>query len=179
MASAIESEIKLRMPGPSEARDLVGKLGARPSRARHFEDNLLFDDAAGSLTGSGQTLRLREAEGRAILTFKGARIEGTGVKSRPEVEVVVADAAAARQVLEGLGYRKVFRYQKYREVFRFRDAEVVVDELPIGTFLEIEGPVPTIVAAAEALGFGPADYVYESYPALIAAGGSGGDMVFP
>jgi adenylate cyclase, class 2 len=179
LSSTIESEVKLRMPGPSEARALVQRIGATPSRPRHFEDNVVFDDAAGSLTGSGRTLRLREAEGRAILTLKGARIEGTGVKSRPEDEVVVADAAAATRILEGLGYRKVFRYQKYREAFRFRDAEIVVDELPIGTFVEIEGPVATIHAAAEALGFGPDDYVYESYPALIAAGGRGGDMVFP
>ncbi len=54
-----------------------------------------------------------------------------------------------------------------------------MDEMPIGTFVEIEGPVATIHAAAQALGFGPDDYVYESYPALIAAGGWGGDMVFP
>ena len=103
------------------------------------------------------------------------------MKSRPEDEVVVADAAAATRILEALGYRKVFRYQKYREVFRFRDAEIVVDEMPIGTFVEIEGPVATIHAAAQALGFGPDDYVYESYPALalIAAGGRRGDMVFP
>lgn len=179
MATAIESEVKLRMPGPAEARALVVGIGAAPARPRHFEDNLLFDDASGSLTGSGRTLRLREAEGQAILTFKGARIEGTGVKSRPEIEVVVADGAAATRILEALGYRRVFRYQKYREAFRFRDAEIVVDEMPIGTFVEIEGPAPTIHAAAEALGFGPDDYVYESYPALIASGGRGGDMVFP
>ena len=71
------------------------------------------------------------------------------MKSRPEIEVVVADADAAQPVLEALGYRKVFRYQKYREAFRWRDAEIVVDETPIGTFLEIEGPVATIHAAAD------------------------------
>ena len=167
------------MPGPAEARALVGGIGATPARPRHLEENILFDDAAGSLAGSGRTLRLREAEGRVILTFKGPRIEGTGVKSRPETEVVVGDLAAATRILEGLGYRRVFRYQKYREVFRFRDGEIVVDEMPIGTFVEIEGPVATIHAAAAALGFGPDDYVYESYPALIEAIAGGRDMVFP
>jgi hypothetical protein len=56
--------------------------------------------------------------------------------------------------------------------------EIVVDETPIGTFLEIEGPVAAIHEAARALGRGPADYVGASYVALFAAAGGTGDMVF-
>lgn len=166
------------MPGPSEARALVGRIGAVPSRPRHFEDNVLFDDAASSLAASGRALRLRRTDADAIVTYKGPRVTGAGVKSRPEIEVTVGDADAAQQVLEALGYRKVFRYQKYRQAFRWRDVEIVVDETPIGTFLEVEGPIETIHAAATALGRGPADYVQESYPALFLASGRSGDMVF-
>lgn len=166
------------MPGPSEARALVGGLGATPSRPRHFEDNVLFDDARSSLQASGRALRLRRTDAGAIVTYKGPRVAGAGVKSRPEIEVAVGDGDAAQQVLEALGYRKVFRYQKYREAFRWRDAEIVVDETPIGTFLEVEGPIETIHAAAAALGRGPADYVDESYAALFVASGRIGDMVF-
>lgn len=166
------------MAGPSEARALVGGIGATPSRPRHFEDNVLFDDAASSLQASGRALRLRRTDAAAIVTYKGPRVVGAGVKSRPEIEVAVGDADAAQQVLEALGYRKVFRYQKYREAFRWRDAEIVVDETPIGTFLEVEGPIGTIHAAAAALGRGPADYVDESYAGLFVASGRSGDMVF-
>ena len=166
------------MPGPSEARALVERIGATPSRPRHFEDNVLFDDAASSLAASGRALRLRRTDAAAIVTYKGPRVTGTGVKSRPEIEVTVGDADAAQQVLEALGYRKAFRYQKYRQAFRWRDAEVVVDETPIGTFLEVEGPIETIHAAAAALGRGPADYIEESYAALFFASGRSGDMVF-
>jgi adenylate cyclase class 2 len=178
LPSPIESEVKLRMPGPSEARALVETIGATPSRPRHFEDNVLFDDAASSLAASGRALRLRRTDAAAIVTYKGPRVEGAGVKSRPEIEVTVDDADIAQQVLEALGYRKVFRYQKYREAFRWRDAEIVVDETPIGTFLEVEGPIETIHAAAAALGRGPADYVDESYGVLFLASGRSGDMVF-
>ena len=166
------------MPGPSEARALVGGIGATPSRPRHFEDNVLFDDARSSLQASGRALRLRRTDASAIVTYKGPRVAGTGVKSRPEIEVTVDDADIAQQVLEALGYRKVFRYQKYREAFRWRDAEIVVDETPIGTFLEVEGPIETIHAAAAALGRGRADYIQESYGALFLASGRSGDMVF-
>ena len=71
-----------------------------------------------------------------------------------------------------------FRYQKFREVWEWKDAEIDVDETPLGTFLEIEGPTETIQEAARVLGVGPEDYVLESYPALFRAAGGRGDMVF-
>jgi adenylate cyclase class 2 len=166
------------MPGPSEARALVEGIGATPCRPRHFEDNVLFDDAESSLSTSGRALRLRRTDALAVVTYKGPRLPGAGVKSRPEIEFTVGDADAAGQVLEALGYRKAFRYQKYRQTYRWKDAEIVVDETPIGTFLEVEGPIETIHAAAAALGRTPADYVDESYAALFLATGRGGDMVF-
>jgi adenylate cyclase class 2 len=101
------------------------------------------------------------------------------VKSRREDEVTVSPGDALDAILRGLGLVPVFRYQKYREARRWRDAEIVIDETPIGTFLEIEGPVETIHAAAAALGRSPEDFVLESYPALFAAAGGRGDMVFP
>jgi adenylate cyclase class 2 len=166
------------MPGAAEARAAVLRIGAAPSRPRHLEDNVLYDDASRSLKATGRTLRLRRAAGQAIVTFKGPRIPGTGVKSRAEIELLVPDGDAAERMFLGLGYEKVFRYQKYREAFRWRDAEIVVDEFPIGTFVEIEGPVESIHAAAAALGRGPADYVDEGYVEILAASGRGGDMLF-
>ena len=166
------------MAGPAEARADVLRIGAQPSRARHLEDNVLYDDPARSLKASGRTLRLRRAAGEAIVTFKGPRIAGTGVKSRVEIEFTVEDGDAADRMFRGLGYEKVFRYQKYREAFRWRDAEIVVDETPIGTFLEIEGAVETIHAAASAMGRSPADYVDEGYVELLTASGRTGDMLF-
>ena len=96
----------------------------------------------------------------------------------PEIEVDVDDGDGFEAILAGLGYVRVFRYQKYRETFRWRDVEIVVDETPIGTFVEIEGPVATIHEAARALGREPRDYIADSYAALFAAAGGTGDMVF-
>jgi adenylate cyclase, class 2 len=179
VGSPVETEIKLRVEGPEAARRALASLGADRSRARHFEDNTLYDEAGSSLYASGRALRLRRADGRAIVTYKGPKEErADGVKSRPEIELEVADAEAFDAILSALGYRKVFRYQKYREAYRWRDAEIVVDETPIGTFLEIEGPVETIHEAARALGRGPADYIGDSYASLFFASGGRGDMVF-
>ena len=181
MAGPVESEIKLRMPGPGPAREAVARLGATLVRPRHFEDNVLLDDAAGTVAESGRALRLRRTDAGAVLTFKGRRTDREGVKSREEIEASLpaAEADALLDILRRVGFAPVFRYQKYRETWRHGDVEIVVDETPIGTFLEIEGSLPGIHAAAAALGRGPSDYVTESYAALFLASGGTGDMVFP
>jgi adenylate cyclase class 2 len=112
------------------------------------------------------------------LTFKGPRRVDAGLRSREELETTVGDAEAAQLVLERLGFRPGFRYQKFRETYRWDGQEIVLDETPIGAFLEIEGDPDGIHAAARALGYAPADYVTESYAALFFAGGGRGDMVF-
>ena len=124
-------------------------------------------------------LRLRETPHGGVLTFKGPREIESGVKSREERETSVADPGEARAILERLGYRPLFRYQKYRESWTHRGQEIEVDETPIGDFLEIEGDAEGIRAVAAELGFSPPDFLAESYVGLFFAGGGRGDMVFP
>ncbi len=178
MPGAVESEIKLRVGRLDEACGALARLGAERVRARHLEDNVLFDDASGSLAGAGCLLRVRRTPKGGLLTYKGPRRDREGVKTRREVETTVGDADALQAIVEALGFRRVFRYQKYREVYRWNDVEIVVDDTPIGSFLEIEGTLPGIHEAAAALGYAPADYIRDSYVALFAAAGGQGDMVF-
>lgn len=176
---SVESEVKLRVRDPESARQLVRRLGAKLERGRHFEDNLLFDDALGTLRAAGSLLRIRRTGDVGVLAFKGPRDIVEGIKSRREVEAALPDPDALEAVLRALGYRSTFRYQKYREVYRWKGVEIVVDETPVGTFLEIEGAVDDVHRAAAALGYGPADYVADSYATLFFASGGSGDMVFP
>jgi adenylate cyclase class 2 len=173
-----ESEIKLRVAGPDVARASLERLGATLERPRHFEDNVLFDDRGRSLAARGHVLRIRRVDGRGTLTFKGARRIVEGIKSREELELDVVDPEALRAIVEALGFAPVFRYQKYRETYAWRETEIVVDETPVGTFLEIEGSLEAVHRAASDLGFGPKDYVTDSYAGLFAAAGGTGDMVF-
>jgi adenylate cyclase class 2 len=173
-----EIEVKLRVADVAAVRASLRQLGAQLARPRHFEDNELFDDAAGSLRAGGTVLRLRRTESGGVLTFKGPRETEGGLKSREERETAVDEPAAVHAILSRLGYRPVFRYQKYRESWSWRGQEIEVDETPIGTFLEIEGDPEGIHAVAKELGFGPPDYLAESYVGLFFAGGGEGDMVF-
>jgi adenylate cyclase class 2 len=179
VAPKVEKEIKLRIAGPEEARQAVRRAGARLVQPRCFEDNLLLDDRRASLRSRGEALRLRRTPDGSLLTFKGPRQETGAIKSRPEVEVVVGDADLMLQILAALGFEPMFRYQKYRETWVSEGAEVVIDETPVGTFLEIEGTPQAIHRTAAALGFARRDYITESYAGLFLAAGGRGDMVFP
>jgi adenylate cyclase class 2 len=178
LAGQVEREIKLRTEGAEAARDALVRLRARLVRARHFEDNVLLDDEAGRLRAAGQLLRIRRTPDGGRLTYKGPRVDSGEVKAREEIEVTVGEPDILQSLLAGLGLRPVFRYQKYRETYAWEGVEIVVDETPVGTFLEIEGPVESIHAAAAALGYRRADYVTDSYAGLFFAAGGTGDMVF-
>jgi adenylate cyclase, class 2 len=179
MNEPIENEIKLKVADRAATRAKLEAIGATLARARHFEDNLLYDDRQHSLRARGVVLRLRHNDQGACLTVKGPKREVQGVKARTEAEVTVSDGATAETILRLLGYEPVFRYQKYREVWHWQEAEVVVDDTPVGTYLEIEGPLPEIHAAASALGHTPDDYLLDSYAALFVMAGGSGDMIFP
>src|SRR5437016_10998091 len=83
-------------------------------------------------------LRVRLECGKTLLTFKGP-VEASDMKVREELETIVGDGLLLLRVLEELGFRVWFRYQKYREEFAHECVTVALDETPVGTFVEIEG----------------------------------------
>jgi adenylate cyclase class 2 len=178
LSAAIETEVKLKVPSAEAAREALARIGASRKRGRHLEDNVLFDFAGGPLRTRGHVLRLRSTPEGAILTFKGPYRVEAGLKSREEVEAASAEGEALRIILDRLGLVPMFRYQKYREAFSWKGQEIVVDETPIGVYIEIEGDGAGIREAAAALGFGSGDYITDSYAALFRAAGGTGDMLF-
>lgn len=175
----VETEVKLRVADPEAARESLARIGAIPVRARQLEDNVLLDDEAGRLRKAGCLLRIRRTPDETTITFKGPRLDDEAVKSREEIESGIADPDAAHAIFACLGFVPVFRYQKYRETFVWKDVEIVLDETPIGVFLEIEGGKDAIHAAAAALGCDPREFITTSYGALFYAAGGQGDMTFP
>ena len=176
----IETEIKLPVEddGLKKIRRSLKRLGFRLSRRRVHEDNYLFDFADRRLRRRGRLLRLRFVGGKSLLTFKGPAGKGPAggkgpYKTRTELEFAVRDGKAFRQVIEIIGLNVSFRYEKYRTTFseegsgkRHSGAVAVLDETPIGNFLELEGPPRWIDRVAQGLGYRKKDYISASYATL-------------
>ena len=162
--NGLETEIKVRVHSARYATSLLTANGFAVRTPRHFEENLLFDSSSLQLRNAGQALRLRRTGEHSVLTFKGPQREGPH-KSREEIEFGISDFDSAHTVLERLGFEPKFRYEKFRtEYHRLGDPGVVLlDETPIGDFVEIEGPGPWIDSTASKLGFKKSSYVLDSY----------------
>jgi len=171
----------------------IGARLAAPASARVHEENVIFDTPQGGLAKHGQLLRIRTetpearrksktngSKRRIVLTFKQplAHPESEGTQSahrgfykvRDEIEMEATDAGTLTKIFEGLGMRGWFRYEKYRKTFRMPASKawakgllIELDETPIGTFVELEGPAPAIDRVAEELGYSKHDYVLKNY----------------
>ncbi len=161
----LEREIKLHVASAEDARARVSTLGATPLRGRRLQEDCLLDDDDGTLRDRRSVLRVRNEGGKSLLTFKGP-VQPGPMKLREERETIVSDGETLVSILEELGLRIWFRYEKYREEFAADDALIAIDETPVGVFIEIEGSEAAIHRAAAALGFTPADYITHSYRSL-------------
>ena len=207
---AQETEIKLRVRDLQVFRRALRRLGALSGSSRVkrvHEWNELFDTPGSELKRRGELLRIRtESAGnpsgrrsgtqtqRTILTLKrparGKPSSRSRYKVKEEMEAELSDARVLADVFESLGMRVWFRYEKFRTTFRLpaslrwaRDLLIELDETPIGSFVELEGPRRAIDRAAKALGYEKHDYVTANYFVLYRehcrqTGKKLGDMLF-
>jgi adenylate cyclase class 2 len=132
----IEIEAKYYVKDFEPIRKILRSLGAILTCARILERNWRFDTPDRRLTKHGEVLRIREDD-RVRLTYKKS-IQGT--LERLEIEIEVDDREKTQKFLEAIGYQDFFIYEKLRETFELDELEVVLDEVPYGRFIEIEGP---------------------------------------
>ena len=160
-----EIEIKLQLPADvSKIRRSLRTHGFRITKKRSHESNVLFDSQKNPLGKQGKLIRVRRVGNEAILTFKGPS-KSTRYKKRHELEVDLSDPAVFEEILRQIGYQPVFRYEKYRTEYvqRTGAGKVLLDETPVGNFLELEGSPRWIDQTARLLGFSKADYITGSY----------------
>ena len=148
----IEREIKYRVEDFDQYRKKLLQKGAT-SRPSVFEDNIVFDDEAGSLKRDEKLLRLRKSE-IVTLTFKEP-VDRTRFKIMEEYEIEVSDFYETVKIINALGYYEVFRYQKRREAITWLDSHILLDETPIGNYIEIEGSEEHILELSRELGLDP------------------------
>lgn len=179
-----EIEAKFPIGDKAQLRERILALGAELRIDEVYELNYILDRDAAPLQDSYQRLRLRLQGSVATLTYKRSLKKIEGVAFREEVETEVSDFENTRLILARLGYTTRFIYEKYRSVFQSGDCVLMLDETPIGTYLEIEGDSnDQIFAMAERLGLDSGSAIDSGYYQLFlnwkaAVGVDDRDMIF-
>jgi adenylate cyclase, class 2 len=173
-----EIEIKLKVVDRRRVKERIKTLGFTEASPRVHERNVLYDFPDRSLAKAECVLRLRSAGGQYWLTFKGKPRRSPKYKVREEIETAVEDGESADRLLQALGLRPVFVYEKDRTSYvhghgsiRRRQPVLAFDETVAGDYVELEGPRSWIDGVAAQLGFDDSDYITTSYVKLIAAAG--------
>jgi adenylate cyclase, class 2 len=165
MAPHQEIEIKFCVAAVGALSRRLRASGFRLLTKRTHEMNTLYDFAGSPLFKRGELLRLRKYGTEWVLTHKAKGRTGRH-KSRAETETKISDGARMHGILLALGLAPTFRYEKFRAEWSDGQGRVVIDETPIGTFGEIEGPARWIDQTATALRIRRSDYITQSYAEL-------------
>jgi adenylate cyclase class 2 len=167
-----EIELKFPVSDPAALQRRLPQLGFHLDTPRTFEHNTLYDTAGRDLRTRTQLLRIRQYGDLCTLTHKRMPDQASGesrYKVRIETETAVADGRALGEIFEQLGYRPVFIYEKFRTEWSCEaecSAHLVIDETPIGDYVELEGPPNWIDRTVQQLGIDPSRCLTDSYGRL-------------
>ncbi|QYO65782.1 class IV adenylate cyclase [Leptolyngbya sp. 7M] len=161
----IETEKKYRL-GAKRVEELTAKLSELGAvfLKEVFEVN--YQHRGGDMDERGATLRLRKIGDFTVLTYKEKVKSESGAKHKLEYETNVSDVEAMEKIIERLGYRLTAVYEKRRKYWQLGSVEVVLDELPFGLFMEIEGSIEEIEKAERLLGMREIEREPRGYPRL-------------
>ncbi len=161
--------MKFYVPDLTAARQRLLSLGAEISNPRVFERNVRFDTAGETLRQKRAILRLRQ-DTAARLTYKGVPPQAAPGEAsvREELEVTVTDFETMALILERLGYFPAQLYEKYRETFVWGGVEIMLDEMPFGNFVELEGAEAALKETAAQLALDWRRRILTTYLGLFA-----------
>lgn len=145
-----ETEVKVYYADLAQVAQRLEHAGAALVSPRVFERNIRYENEAHTLSPQGIAVRLRQ-DSRTRLTYKAPGNVTNGIISRYEAEVEVGDFDTMHLILQHLGYQPYMAYEKYRTTYTLHEAEIVLDEMPYGNFVEIEGDTATISAILQQL----------------------------
>jgi adenylate cyclase class 2 len=165
MNELTENEIKLFCPDLEAVAQRLRAAGANVKTPRVFERNVRYENEGKTLSPNGIVVRLRQ-DNRTRLTYKDPATVTDGIMERLEAEVDVSDFDTMELILGKLGYAPYMIYEKYRTTYTLNGAEIVLDEMPYGNFIEIEGDTAVIEQLIALLDLGGAPRYGQSYTSL-------------
>jgi adenylate cyclase class 2 len=182
----IETEIKFRVAEAAALESRLTSLGFHLVTPRSFESNTLYDTPDRTLRRKRELVRIRQYDGRWLLTHKRVPDSGVGEdahKHRVETETILSDGSALAEVFASIGFVPVFRYEKWRTEWSDANGHCVIDETPLGIFAELEGSPEWIDRIAQELNIAPEERMTLSYGRLFElwkeqTGSTANDLTF-
>ena len=173
----LEVEKKYRL-NREQFESVVERLSE--SEATHtdteFEVNTLYKSSSIDLQGA--VIRVRRTDKRSILTYKKRVFSPSAIKHQLEEETEVSDVDATDAILRALGLSPTLIYEKRRQTWNYNKTEIVMDELPFGLFMEIEGDESDITMVEAQLDLMSFESEESTYPELTSQHGiRNGDVV--
>jgi adenylate cyclase class 2 len=133
----LEIEVKFHLKDETDMQRRLLQMGAA-QRPKVFESNTRFDDPKATLQRNDSLLRLRR-DRTSRLTFKRKPANSDReVKVYHELEVEIGNLDTMAAVLDAIGFHPAQVYEKWRQTFSLPEAEICIDTMPYGLFLEIE-----------------------------------------
>jgi adenylate cyclase class 2 len=179
-----EIEVKFKIKDTDKLVEKLTKMkGKRLEEVYQKTFNAFKPDY--SCVKQGIFLRARIEGFVHTMTIKIKPKKKTEYFERKEYELIISDVRVAIEMFKALGYTKIRTFEKYRTVWTFKNRKVKVlkvllDKLPIGDYVEIEGTKKEIERMIKDLGLDGEKRIIVSYWHLYEqkTGDKEGNMLF-
>ncbi|NOR85826.1 class IV adenylate cyclase [archaeon] len=170
-----EIEIKIEINDFKTIKKQLKTIGAK-NKGLFFEKNIIFDKN-NTFKKNDCLLRIR-SDKKTTMCYKGPREKSDTMQIREEIEFEISNLKKAILFIERLGFKQTKIYEKKRETWQYKNTEIVLDELPFGKYIEIEGLEQDIKKTANLLGFKKEKYLTKTYFELAEEKGYTKDIIF-
>jgi adenylate cyclase class 2 len=134
----LEIELKVRVGSLEPVRRKLEQCNARFCGRVH-EHDVYYNAPHRDFSKTDEALRIRYADGKAVVTYKGAKIKNLGLKAREELNTAIQSGEIFENILARLGFVRTAEVNKWRENYSLGNASVALDDVEhLGTFVEIE-----------------------------------------
>lgn len=158
-----EIEVKFKIENIDDIIEKIKKVGGWGGD-EIFQKTIRLDTPNDDLEKKGIFLRVRK-EVADTMTVKIKNKHNDNFFEREEYEIKIEDADKAALMLKAVGFLKERILEKYRREFSFEksDTHVVVDRLPFGNYIEIEGSTTEIEKMIESLSLDSKKRIINTY----------------
>ncbi len=135
-----EIEVKYKLKDKKVVLDWLNQ-NAKEIKNRYMDRTYSLWDRIKALSRMGVFVRTRQEGSKHTFTIKTRDLKLVSrYAERTEYNLEIEDASRMAEMLRMIGLEDMRILEKYRTMWKYKVCIIVIDETPIGDFIEIEGP---------------------------------------